>query len=424
MIRFLLKGILRDRSRSLFPFLIVTAGVFLTVAFYCYIQGAMTDFIRYGANLSYGHVKMMTRAYQKEADQLPNELALTGLSGLLAELGREFPEMDWAPRITFGGLLDIPDEKGETKSQGPAAGLGLDLLTPGSREPKRLDLRKSLVRGRLPSAPGEVLLSDELALKLKVLPGEKATLIGSTMAGSMAMKNFTVAGTVRFGIQAMDRTAMIADLADVQAALDMDDAAAQILGFFKDGIYGQDKADAAVGRFNARPQDPNDEFQPVMQTLREEAGMGYMLSAMGVMGAVIVFVYLLAMALVLWNAGLIGTLRRHGEFGLRLAIGEDKGHVYRTMIAESLMIGVLGTIVGTALGLALSYVLQAKGMDFSGMLKNISLMMPTVLRSRVTPAAYVIGFVPGILATLIGSAIAGRRIYKRQTAQLFKELET
>lgn len=424
MIRFLLKGIMRDRSRSLFPFLIVVAGVFLTVAFFCYIKGAETDFVRYGANLSYGHVKVMTRAYLKEADQMPNDLALTGLSGLVADLRRGYPGMDWAPRIIFGGLLDVPDEKGETKSQGPAAGLGVDLLTPGSREPERLDLAKALVRGRLPAAPGEVLLSDEMALKLKILPGEKATLIGTTMAGSLAMKNFTVAGTVRFGIQAMDRTAMIADLADIQAALDMDDAASQILGFFGDGIYRQGLADAAAGRFNALPQDPNDEFQPVMQTLREEAGMGLMLNTMTSMAAVIIFIYLLAMALVLWNAGLIGTLRRHGEFGLRLAIGEDKGHVYRTMIYESLMIGVLGTVAGTVLGLALSYFLQAKGIDFSGMLKNITLMMPTVLRSRVTPLAYVIGFVPGIMATLIGSAIAGRRIYKRQTAQLFKELET
>jgi len=424
MIRFLLKGILRDRSRSLFPFLIVAAGVFLTVAFFCYIKGAETDFVRYGANLSYGHVKVMTRAYQKEAEQMPNDLALTGLSELADELRRAYPDMDWAPRITFGGLLDVPDEKGETKAQGPAAGLGVDLLTPGSREPERLDLSKALVRGRLPAAPGEVLLSDEMALKLKVLPGEKATLIGTTMAGSMAMKNFTVAGTVRFGIQAMDRTAMIADVADVQAALDMEDAAAQVLGFFKDGIFRQDLADAAAGRFNAQPRDPGDDFRPVMQTLSEEAGMGYLLKTMTSMAAVIVFIYLLAMALVLWNAGLIGTLRRHGEYGLRLAIGEGKGHVYRTMITESLMIGVLGTIVGTAFGLALSYFLQAKGIDFSGMLKNISLMMPTVLRARVTPLAYVIGFIPGILATLIGTAIAGRRIYKRQTAQLFKELET
>jgi putative ABC transport system permease protein len=52
------------------------------------------------------------------------------------------------------------------------------------------------------------------------------------------------------------------------------------------------------------------------------------------------------------------------------------------------------------------------------------MMIPTVLHSQVTPFAYVIGCIPGLLATLLGTSISGRGIYKRQTAQLFKELET
>ena len=50
--------------------------------------------------------------------------------------------------------------------------------------------------------------------------------------------------------------------------------------------------------------------------------------------------------------------------------------------------------------------------------------MPIVIRSRVAPAAFVVGFVPGLLATLVGTGIAGRGLYRRQTAQLFKELES
>jgi len=88
------------------------------------------------------------------------------------------------------------------------------------------------------------------------------------------------------------------------------------------------------------------------------------------------------------------------------------------------MVGVLGTIAGTILGLALSYYLQAHGINISGFMKNAAIMLPSHLRSRVTPAAYFIGFIPGMLSTLIGTAIAGRGIYKRSTASLFKELET
>jgi len=396
MISFLFKGILRDRTRSLFPFLIVLAGVFLTVAMYGYVKGMETNVIRFSANLSHGHVKVMTKAYAKEAEQVPNDLALTGVAVLLADLQKAYPGFAWMPRIQFGGLLDIPDDQGETKAQAPVAGLAADLLTPSSQEPRLLDLQKVLVRGHLPLKAGEILISDELAQKLKVNLGEKATLISSTMYGSMAMKNLTVAGTIRFGIRAMDRTGIIADLADIQDALDMKDAAGEVLGFFGDAIYHKDEADK----------------------------MNFMIGWLKYAYSLIILIFLVPMSLVLWNAGLIGSLRRHGEYGLRLAIGEDKGHVYRSMMAESLLIGILGSIAGTALGLALSYYLQVKGIDISSMMKNITMMMPTVLHSQITPVSFIIGFIPGLLASVSGTAIAGLRIYKRQTSQLFKELET
>jgi putative ABC transport system permease protein len=424
MMKFLLKGILRDRSRSLFPFLIVLAGVFLSVALYCYVKGMETSVVTSNANLRHGYVKVMTRAYAKEAEQIPNDLASMNVSGLIKDLRAAFQGYFWTRRIQFGGLLDIPDEKGETKSQGPAAGMAADLLTPSSPEPKLLDLQKVLVRGRLPLKPGEILVSDELAQKLNVQPGEKATLISTTMHGSMSMTNFVIAGTIRFGIRAMDRTGMIADLADIQKALDMADTAGEVLGFPEDLIYRQEKVDAMAKAFNARFQGQGDEFLPVMQTLKEQPGMEMMFDRLTYATSIVIAIFLVAMSLVLWNAGLIGSLRRYGEIGVRLAVGEDKAHVYKSMLYESLMIGVLGSIAGTILGLALSYYLQVKGIDLSAMLRNITFLMPTVLHSKITPIAFIIGFIPGLLATLIGTAIAGIGIFKRQTAQLFKELET
>ncbi|MBN2205869.1 MAG: FtsX-like permease family protein [Candidatus Aminicenantes bacterium] len=424
MIRFLLKGVLRDRGRSLFPFLVAAAGTFLTVAFYGYFLGMMNNMIRSNANLRHGHLKVMTRAYARDAAQVPNDLALTGVGALMAELDREFPNMDWVARISFGGLLDVPDEEGETRIQAPVAGLAVDIRTAGSPEPGLFGLQKILVRGRLPRAPGELLMGDELALKLGLAVGDEATLIGSSMAGGLAMANFTVAGTIRFGIRAMDKTGLIADLADVRRALDMDDAAGEVLGLFKDGIYRQERIEAAALAFNDRYAGRKDEDLPVMQTLAEQPGMDILFVWIRAATPAIIFIFLLAMSLVMWNAGLVGTLRRYGEFGLRLAIGEAKGRVYRAMLAEALMVGFIGSAAGTVLGLGLSWYLQVHGIDVSSMLKNFAFPMETVLRSRITPFSFVIGFIPGLLASLIGTAIAGRAIYKRQTARLFKELES
>jgi putative ABC transport system permease protein len=424
MIKFLFKGIWRDRSRSLFPFLIVTAGVFLTVALHGYIKGAEASFIRSNANLLSGHVKVMTAGYAREADQIPNDLALGGLESLLKDLEAKFPGFLWTPRIRFGGLLDVPDENGETLSQGPAIGTAVRLLSSETPEIGLLDLKKALVRGHLPERPKEILISDEFARKLGVNPGERITLISSTMFGSMSLANFVVAGTVRFGVSAMDRTAVIADLTDIQEALDMKDAAGEVLGFSRDSVYRQKEADGMAAIFNAGRGDVRDDLSPVMVTLRDQPGMALMIDSLSYATAAIVGVFLFVMSLVLWNAGLLGSLRRYGEIGVRLAIGESKGHIFRSMIYESLMIGFLGTLAGTGLGLGLSFYLQVKGIDVSSLMKNAAIMIPSVLHSQVRPFAFVIGFIPGLLATLLGTAISGRGIYKRQTAQLFKELET
>ncbi len=51
------------------------------------------------------------------------------------------------------------------------------------------------------------------------------------------------------------------------------------------------------------------------------------------------------------------------------------------------------------------------------------MMIPTIYRAAVTPKLFYIGFFPGLLAVTLGNALAGYAIYKRKTAQLFKELE-
>ena len=86
MIRFLIKGLIRDRSRSLFPVLMVSAGVFLTVFLYSWMNGVMSDLVRVNAQFDTGHVKITTRAYAALADQMPNDLALLGISQLLKKL--------------------------------------------------------------------------------------------------------------------------------------------------------------------------------------------------------------------------------------------------------------------------------------------------------------------------------------------------
>ncbi|MBT8327342.1 MAG: FtsX-like permease family protein [Bacteroidia bacterium] len=423
MIKFLLKGIIRDKSRSILPIIITAIGVTLTVFLSGYMRGAMGDMIDLNARFETGHIKVMTQPYLKNKDQLPNDLALLEVSELIADLEKDFPEISWEKRIRFGGLVDAPDENGLTQGQGPAAGLAIDLFSKHSNEIGRMNLAPAIVNGTIPIRPGEALISEDFSQKINASVGDDVTFVGSTMNGSMAFQNFKVAGTVRFGSAAMDKGAIIIDITDAQNMLDMEDGAGEILGYFPNDVYDNNDATQIAETFNAKYIDSDDEFAPIMQSLKQQNGLASLLDYADVMSGMFVAIFVFAMSIVLWNTGLLGGLRRYQEYGIRLALGESKGHIYRMMISEAVLIGILGSILGSILGLAAAYALQVYGFDISEFAPQSNMLMPNVIRAKVTPDLFYIGFIPGVFAMVLGTALSGIGIYKRETATLFKELE-
>ena len=308
MLRFYIKGLFRDRSRSLMPILVVAIGVTLVVLMQCWVTGVLGDMIVFNARFATGHVKVMSQAYNENIDQKPNDLALMGTEQVLQDLESEFPGLEWVERIQFGGLVDAPDENGETRAQGPGGGMAIDLLSPGSKEVERLNLEKAIVRGRLPEVPEEVMLSDEFASKLEVEPGDAVTLITTTMFGAMSITNFTVSGTVKFGAAALDRGGIVADISSIRMALDMQDATGEILGYLPGGEYDDLKAAAMVASYNEKYSNPEDEFSPVMLSLRDQGTMTMMLDILDYFKSLIIGIFMVAMAIVLMEFRSAGRL--------------------------------------------------------------------------------------------------------------------
>ena len=423
MIRFLIKGILGDKNRSVLPIIIITIGVSLTILLSGYLRGVMGDMIDQSARFDTGHVKIMSRAYAEDQVQMPNDLALLGVGAIKEQLASDYPDVQWVDRIKFGGLIDVPDGKEGSKGQGPAAGLAFDLFSGVSGEDERLNISHSIVKGKLPSQPREALIGNDFADKLNIQIGDEITYMGTTMNGSMTFENFVVTGTITFGIAAMDKGAIIIDISDARVLLDMHDAVGELLGFFEGGVYDDDKALAIAAGFNQKYALDKDEYAPQMFALREQNSLGGYLDYVDYFASVFVGIFVFAMSVVLWNTGLLGGLRRYQEFGIRLALGESRGHIYLTLIYEAIFIGFTGSVAGTIVGLSGTYYLQIYGIDVGDMMQESTMMVPSVMRAKMTPDLLYIGFVPGLFAMVFGNMLSGIGIYKRSTASLFKELE-
>ena len=427
MIKFLSKGLLRDRTRSFFPVLVITISVAIVVFASGFMAGTMNSLLLDTAVILSGHEKIVTRAYHEESMLMPNDLALLDADKLIDKLEKEHPEFFWTPRITFAGLLDVPDEKGETKSQGPVIGMGIDFFSEGSRQVEIWELERNLVSGTLPVKKNDALISSKLADKLNILVGEKVTFVGSTMDNAFTTYNYNIVGTFNLRKGQTDRQMMLVDISGAREALDMDNAASAIFGFMHNLFYDDAAVVALRTNYNKIESDSLDIFSPFMLALRDGNQMGAVVDMSNAMLAIMGSVFLVIVMVVLWNMGLMNGLRRYGEVGLRLAIGEPKGHVYRSLIIEALIIGLFGTIIGTGLGLSITYYVQENGIDYTKgieALSNSSMVMPNIFYAQVTPDLLYIGFFPGVLATVFGTMLAGLAIYKREMSQLFKELET
>ena len=423
MIKFLLKGILRDKSKSLIPVCVISLGVFITVFMSGFVDGVLSEMISSNANLDTGHLKVMTKPYNENKDQLPNDLALLEIDLLIESLESEYPNLEWVPRIKFGGILDVPDVNGETIIQGPGIGLGLSILGEDKSEIERLSIQKSIVRGSMPENPNEILLSEVFSKKLKINPGDEVTFFGSTMEGSMVFESFVMSGTVMFGNPVLDRSTFIVDFNKTQMILDMDNGSSELVAYFKTNFYDDKTALKIESNFNKKYLKSEDEFAPIILSLRNQNDLGATLDLVDSFSFIFISIFVIAMSLVLWNTGLIGGLRRYQEFGIRLALGESKKHVYSLLIIESIIIGFIGSTFGTGLGFILCYYMQETGIDISEALTNSVVIIPSVLKAKVSSTLLYLGYIPGLISIVFGTALAGRGIFKRNTSKLFKELE-
>ncbi|MFQ5716244.1 MAG: ABC transporter permease [Nitrospinales bacterium] len=431
MIRWIFQGVVRDKTRSLFPFLVVTSGVALMIFLIGFMEGIFMNMIDMTANLDTGHLRFVNKPFYDEEYLRPLDRALAAQKETLAWLKKNGdPKIQWSPRIRWSAIMDVPNEKGETLAQTPVTGLALDLLSPGSDELKRLklDTKKALTQGRLPRAPKEALVGYQLARTLRLQLGKKFTLIGQTFDGGLAADNYTAVGFIKFGVFAMDKKMALIDLADAQDTFYMGDMVTDWLGFLPPRVpfaeYEKMKLqlESRLKEFQP-PQAWAKDDVPIVKTIAEQRNIGALTRKFMVIKSIIVGIFLSLMVLVLWNAGLLNSIHRYGEIGLRLAMGETHFRLIAALLFEAFVVGALGCLAGSVVGGAAVYYLQEVGVDMGENLAKTGLMLSDVSRARMSLSAFIHGIVPGMTASVFGSLMAALAIFKRSEADLFRELE-
>jgi len=431
MIVFLFRGILRDKSRFLFPFSVVSIGVALVVALVGFMEGVFMGMIDMTAKLNAGHLRLVNKPFYDEEHLYPLDRALAAQKETSIWLkNNSTSNIEWSPRIRWGALIDVPDTNGNTRSQTPVVGMALDLKSKNSSEIRRLKLKKSLIKGQLPQKSNEMLMGNSLAQNLDVTLGQSVTIIGQSFDGGLVADNYLVVGLIRFGVTAMDKKMVLIDLADAQSTFYMENMVTDWLGYlpssfsFDHYIKAKKSINFNLNTWMKNP--PNDwakDDQPIAISILDQQNMGSMVKTFTVIKSSVVGIFTFLMILVLWNAGVLSGIHRYGEMGLRLAFGEPHWKLIFTLGIEGLFIGILGSVFGCFFGGSFAWYLQEVGLNMGDTFAKSGLMINDVVRARLTIDGFIQGILPGIFASVAGTLVASFAIFKRSEENLFRELE-
>jgi ABC-type lipoprotein release transport system permease subunit len=272
-----------------------------------------------------------------------------------------------------------------------------------------------------PLGPRQVFMGRALAEQMGVRQGAQIALVGQAVDGSLANDLFTVAALVDTPVDMVNRQAVLMSLDAAQELFAMPDEAHEIV------IYARDptRAGALAARLSGSAALGGAE---VLDWQTIAPGMYDLVRLVEVAWVFVLGLVFVAAAAGVANTMLMATFERTHEFGMLLALGTSPAQVVGMILTESLALGVIGAIIGTALGGALVAWAHSTGVDYSALTGGGPSQISAFGMNwslRIYPRLAVIDVVRVVLAVVVTTILAslwpGVRAARLQPARALRD---
>jgi ABC-type lipoprotein release transport system permease subunit len=362
------RNLARNRWRSG----LTLGGIALSVAFMVWIlgfmEGWMGTMVQGATAVETGQVQVHTRAFAENprvyrsfpADSETLRV-LSSVDGVVAV----------SPRVRLNGLIGH-----EEKSQVGRI-LGVDPALEAEATPVASAVQDGRWLAQTPPeypAPREVVLGSGMATQLRVGPGDELVVFVEAADGSMGNDLLQVVGVVRTHNTAVDRMTAYMHLEDARylAALEGE---VHELAVRTENLLGAEITAGLVatalgaGLTSEAPEmeeGPGSENALLVRPWQEILPSIYQMLTISRSSNWITYllIYLVA-AIGLVNTQRMSALERRREFGVLMAIGMRPRKMFRMILTESFVLGTLGGLIGTIVGLAVTWYHATAGLDLA-----------------------------------------------------------
>jgi ABC-type lipoprotein release transport system permease subunit len=379
------RNLWRNHRRTIIMVAAISIGVWAMIFMTALMRGMVNDMVRDGIRSLPGQIQVHHPDFRDDPS-VNNLLALSD-----AEIHSAFSATDidsWASRVKVPAVISSERES-----------RGVTLFGVDPRQEQSINaIGNDIVEGRgLESVDDSgVVIGRKLAEKLETKVGKRIVLMSQDPQNEIADRGFRVVGLFKAQLASYEETLVFAGKSTVQRMLRIDDQVNEV------AVTGDDYRN--VDTLYTDVEILFGENAEVLPWQELDSYLGSMLKVMDGFVLVWMIVIFLALSFGLVNTLVMAVFERVREIGLMLALGMRPSSILGQIIVESVMLLVIGLLIGNALAWA-SVIPLRDGIDISAVAEGMemfgaaSILYPE-LEWRDVVTANIVVLTLGFLASL------------------------
>ncbi|MCB1896009.1 MAG: ABC transporter permease [Rhodocyclaceae bacterium] len=388
--RLALRNIFRQKLRTAITLSAIMFGVTGLILSSGFIQDIFVQLGEAIIHSQTGHIQVFKQDFLEKGSRKPEQFVIDRAGARVAQLQSVDGIELVAARLDFAGLLN------NGRRDLAVIGEGIE-----PDKEKRIGSYMMITEGRALADEDVfgILLGQGVAANLGLRPGDFVTILANTADGTLNSLELEVIGIFQSFSKDYDARAVRIPLTAAQELLATNGANLIVMTLTETPLTGAaqarvDDALAGSGLESKNWRELSDFYDKTVQLYDRQFG-------------ILQWIILVMVLLSVVNSVNMSAFERQAEFGTLLALGNRPREVFMILLAENLMLGLIGASAGVLLGVALAALISGIGIPMPPP-PNANVGYTALI--RIVPSALLTAWLVGFSATVIAVLFPARRI--------------
>ncbi|WP_064605135.1 ABC transporter permease [Photobacterium sp. J15] len=396
------RNLWRNKIRTGIMLSAMVFGLIGAVSMMGFVTGMYASMIHNAIAWQTSHIQVHNSRYLNDPDINATIVDASQLQQAIAELT---DVKAWSARFVADGMV---------ASARSARGVRITGVEPDA-EAQVTPIAESIEQGEWLSDEGRnpVLVSVKMAERLRLKLGSKVVLTLTSASGEVTGGAFRVRGIFKTPSSAFDDGNVFVRRTDLSALAGIDGVheVAILLGNDNDAFAFKDELQAQISSQNTVRD--WQEVQPMLASIIKQ---------MGPSNAIMLGIYVVALAFGIVNIMLMSVFERTREFGVLMAVGMQKHKVFLLIMLETTCLGVSGAVLGILGSIGLVAVFQQTGIPLGKMAEGLGAFgVDTTLYPQVSVSDYQMVFITVVAASVLAALYPAHQILKKRPVDAMAE---